>query len=217
MGIAVKLQAFEGPLDLLLHLIEKNKVSIYDIPIAEITDQYMAYLHEMKKQDLGVMSEFLLMAATLLDIKSRMLLPKEVNEEGEEEDPRQELVQQLLEYKMYKYISYELKERRQDAAQVLYHKQDLPEEVKAYKQPVSTEELLAGVTLSRMHRIFVDIIRRQNNRIDPIRSTFGTLQKEEVDMDQMREKVAEYIEQHEVCNFRELLLGQATPLAVELV
>lgn len=214
MGIAVKLQAFEGPLDLLLHLIEKNKVSIYDIPIAEITDQYMAYLHEMKKQDLGVMSEFLLMAATLLDIKSRMLLPKEVNEEGEEEDPRQELVQQLLEYKMYKYISYELKERRQDAAQVLYHKQDLPEEVKAYKQPVSTEELLAGVTLSRMHRIFVDIIRRQNNRIDPIRSTFGTLQKEEVDMDQMREKVAEYIEQHEVCNFRELLLGRATKMQV---
>lgn len=214
MGIAVKLQAFEGPLDLLLHLIEKNKVSIYDIPIAEITDQYMAYLHEMKKQDLGVMSEFLLMAATLLDIKSRMLLPKEVNEEGEEEDPRQELVQQLLEYKMYKYISYELKERRTDAAQVLYHKQDLPEEVKAYKQPISTEELLAGVTLSRMHRIFVDIIRRQNNRIDPIRSTFGTLQKEEVDMDQMREKVAEYIDQHEVCIFRELLLGQATKMQV---
>ena len=115
---------------------------------------------------------------------------------------------------MYKYISYELKERRQDAAQVLYHKQDLPEEVKAYKQPVSTEELLAGVTLSRMHRIFVDIIRRQNNRIDPIRSTFGTLQKEEEDMDQMREKVEEYIEQHEVCNFRELLLGQATKMQV---
>ena len=161
MGIAVKLQAFEGPLDLLLHLIEKNKVSIYDIPIAEITDQYMAYLHEMKKQDLGVMSEFLLMAATLLDIKSRMLLPKEVNEEGEEEDPRQELVQQLLEYKMYKYISYELKERRQDAAQVLYHKQDLPEEVKAYlirfslavanayraKHEISSEAVLMDLTM----------------------------------------------------------------------
>ena len=124
------------------------------------------------------------------------------------------IASQFIENKMYKYISYELKERRQDAAQVLYHKQDLPEEVKAYKQPVSTEELLAGVTLSRMHRIFVDIIRRQNNRIDPIRSTFGTLQKEEVDMDQMREKVAEYIEQHEVCNFRELLLGQATKMQV---
>ena len=197
-GIPVKLQVFEGPLDLLLHLIDKNKIDIYDIPIVEITNQYMEYIQAMDRADLNVMSEFLVMAATLLDIKCKMLLPKEVNEEGEEEDPRQELVQQLLEYKMYKYISYELKERRQDAAQVLYHKQDLPEEVKAYKQPVSTEELLAGVTLSRMHRIFVDIIRRQNNRIDPIRSTFGTLQKEEVDMDQMREKVAEYIEQHEL-------------------
>ena len=80
-GIPVKLQAFEGPLDLLLHLIDKNKINIYDIPIAEITDQYMEYLEEMKKRDLNVMSEFLLMAATLLDIKSRMLLPKEVSEE----------------------------------------------------------------------------------------------------------------------------------------
>ena len=90
MGIAVKYRLLKDRSTCFLHLIEKNKVSIYDIPIAEITDQYMAYLHEMKKQDLGVMSEFLLMAATLLDIKSRMLLPKEVNEEGEEEDPRQD-------------------------------------------------------------------------------------------------------------------------------
>ena len=76
MGIPVKLEAFEGPLDLLLHLIDKNKVNIYDIPIVEITAQYMEYIHEMQRQDLNVMSEFLLMAATLLDIKSRMLLPK---------------------------------------------------------------------------------------------------------------------------------------------
>ena len=92
MGIPVKLEAFEGPLDLLLHLIDKNKVNIYDIPIVEITAQYMEYIHEMQRQDLNVMSEFLLMAATLLDIKSRMLLPKEVNEEGEEEDPDNGLV-----------------------------------------------------------------------------------------------------------------------------
>ena len=82
MGIPVKLEAFEGPLDLLLHLIDKNKVNIYDIPIVEITAQYMEYIQEMQRQDLNVMSEFLVMAATLLDIKSRMLLPKEVNEEG---------------------------------------------------------------------------------------------------------------------------------------
>ena len=101
MGIPVKLEVFEGPLDLLLHLIEKNKVDIYDIPIVEITNQYMEYIRGMQHEDLNVMSEFLVMAATLLDIKCRMLLPKEVTEEGEEEDPRQELVEQLLQYKMY--------------------------------------------------------------------------------------------------------------------
>mgnify|MGYP003048174203 FL=1 len=102
MELTVKLQVFEGPLDLLLHLLEKNKVNIYDIPIVEITNQYMEYIAEMKRNDLNVMSEFLVMAATLLDIKCKMLLPKEVNEEGEEEDPRQELVEQLLQYTMYK-------------------------------------------------------------------------------------------------------------------
>ena len=74
MGIPVKLEVFEGPLDLLLHLIEKNKIDIYDIPIVEITDQYMEYIHAMEREDLGVMSEFMVMAATLLDIKCKMLL-----------------------------------------------------------------------------------------------------------------------------------------------
>ena len=84
MGIPVKLPVFEGPLELLLHLIEKNKIDIYDIPIVEITNQYMEYIRQMEREDLNIMSEFLVMAATLLDIKCRMLLPKEVNEEGDE-------------------------------------------------------------------------------------------------------------------------------------
>ena len=109
MAISVKLEAFEGPLDLLLHLIEKNKIDIYDIPIVEITAQYLDYIRRMQREDMNVMSEFLVMAATLIDIKCKMLLPKEVNEDGEEEDPRAELVQKLLEYKMYKYMSFELR------------------------------------------------------------------------------------------------------------
>ena len=129
MGIPVKLQVFEGPLDLLLHLIEKNKIDIYDIPIVEITNQYMEYIKAMQKEDLNIMSEFLVMAATLLDIKCRMLLPKEVNEEGEEEDPRQELVEQLLEYKMYKFMSYELKDRELDGDRVMYKSATIPDEV----------------------------------------------------------------------------------------
>ena len=120
MELSYKLEKFEGPLDLLLHLIEKNKIDIYDIPIVEITNQYMEYIKAMQKEDLNIMSEFLVMAATLLDIKCRMLLPKEVNEEGEEEDPRQELVEQLLEYKMYKFMSYELKDRELDGDRVMY-------------------------------------------------------------------------------------------------
>lgn len=99
----VSLPAFSGPLELLMHLIDKNKVSIYDIPIALITDQYMEYLDRMEETDLDTMSAFLLMASTLLSIKAKMLLPDRKNddEEEEEEDPRAELVEQLLEYKMY--------------------------------------------------------------------------------------------------------------------
>ena len=98
MGIGVKLEVFEGPLDLLLHLIEKNKIDIYDIPIAEITDQYMEYVNQMKTADLDTMSDFLLVAEQLINIKSRMLLPKEEKENGEEIDPREDLVKRLIEY-----------------------------------------------------------------------------------------------------------------------
>ena len=82
MNLQVKLESFEGPLDLLLHLIEKNKVNIYDIPISEITNQYLDYIRQMQRKDLNVMSEFLVMAATLLDIKSKLLLPVEEVEEA---------------------------------------------------------------------------------------------------------------------------------------
>ena len=214
MGIAVKLQAFEGPLDLLLHLIEKNKVSIYDIPIAEITDQYMAYLHEMKKQDLGVMSEFLLMAATLLDIKSRMLLPKEVNEEGEEEDPRQELVEQLLQYKMYKYMSYELRDRQVDGEKLFYKGATIPDEVKEYEEPVDLDTLLDGLTLTKLNDIFQDILKRQADKTDPIRSKFGKIEKEEVTLPEKLEYVYEYAKVHHRFSFRDLLKKQASKVQI---
>ena len=129
MAITVKLQAFEGPLDLLLHLIEKNKVDIYDIPIVEITRQYLDYIRQMEMEDMNIMSEFLVMASTLIDIKCRMLLPREVDEDGVEEDPRAELVEKLLEYKMYKYMSFELKDRHLDAGRNLFKKPTLPKEI----------------------------------------------------------------------------------------
>ncbi|WWV70911.1 Segregation and condensation protein A [Sporomusa ovata DSM 2662] len=107
MTYSIKLDAFEGPLALLMHLIEKNQVDIYDIPIATITEQYLDYLKAMEQFSIDVASEFLVMAATLLQIKSRMLLPRPVVLEATEEgiDPRQELVERLIEYRKFKQIS----------------------------------------------------------------------------------------------------------------
>ena len=127
MGIPVKLEVFEGPLDLLLHLIDKHKIDIYDIPIVMITEQYMEYIQQMETKDMDVMSEFLVMAATLVRIKSKMLLPPEVNEEEEIVDPRQELVERLLEYKMYKYASYELKDKQLDASTMMFKNPTIPD------------------------------------------------------------------------------------------
>lgn len=155
MELSYKLEKFEGPLDLLLHLIEKNKINIYDIPIAEITDQYLEYVSCMEEESLDVVSEFLVMAATLLDIKARMLLPREVSEEGEEEeeeDPRAELVERLLEYKTYKYMSLELKDMEVDADKVFYKAQTIPREVERYEEPVDLDQLLDGLTLSEAPR-----------------------------------------------------------------
>lgn len=210
MGIPVKLQVFEGPLDLLLHLIDKNKIDIYDIPIVEITNQYMEYIRAMEKEDLNVMSEFLLMAATLLDIKCRMLLPKEINEEGQEEDPRQELVEQLLQYKMYKYMAYELRDRQVEGERAIYREPDIPEEVQEYVEPVNLEELLGDLTLAKLNRIFRDVMRRQDEKIDPIRSGFGKIEKEEVSLPEKLDYVEEYAVNHSVFSFRQLLKKQGS-------
>lgn len=214
MGIPVKLEVFEGPLDLLLHLIDKNKVNIYDIPIVEITEQYLEYVNNMSRQDLNVVSEFLVMAATLIDIKCKMLLPREVNEEGEEEDPRDELVQKLLEYKMYKYMSYELKDRELDAGRSLYKKPTIPEEVADYQQPVDLDQLLADVTLSKLNSIFKMVMERQVDKIDPIRSKFGKIEKEEVALPEKMEYIKEFAKKNKKFSFKQLLLEQTSKIHV---
>lgn len=214
MGIPVKLEVFEGPLDLLLHLIDKNKIDIYDIPIVEITNQYMEYIRNMQQEDLNIMSEFLVMAATLLDIKCRMLLPKEINEDGEEEDPRAELVEQLLQYKMYKYMAYELKDRQLDAELVMFKNPTIPEEVMEYTEPVDLDLLLEGLTLSRLNQIFRDVLKRHDNKIDPVRSKFGKIEKEEVPLPVKMTYVEGYAKTHKRFSFRQLLEEQKSRMHV---
>ncbi|EOS35952.1 MAG: segregation/condensation protein A [Lachnospiraceae bacterium] len=214
MGLSVTLEVFEGPLDLLLYLIEKNKIDIYDIPIVVITEQYLDYIRKMQTEDMNVMSEFLVMAATLLDIKCRMLLPKEVNEEGEEEDPRAELVQKLLEYKMYKYMAYELRDKQVDAAKSWYKKPMLPKEVTEYQYPIDYEELLGGLSLTKLHEIFKAVMRRQEEKVDPIRSRFGKIEKDEINLEEKQVYIEEYVRNHKRFSFRSLLEKQGSKMEV---
>lgn len=214
MSLEFKLQVFEGPLDLLLHLLDKNKVSIYDIPIVEITNQYMEYIRQMREADLNIMSEFMVMAATLLDIKSRMLLPADETEDEEAEDPRAELVQQLLEYKLYKCMAFELKDRQVDAARVFYKEPTIPDEVAAYQPPVDTQELVADLSLNQLNDIFKSVLKRQKDKIDPIRSKFGEIKKEEVSMEDKMVYLTDYATSHRFFSFRQLLENQATRLEI---
>ncbi len=138
MDYQVKLEIFEGPLDLLLHLIRKNEVDIFDIPIATITDQYLEYLDMMKALNISVAGDFLVMASTLVHIKSRMLLPAR-EDEDEQEDPRVEITRPLLEYLRFKEMAGELSERDLLARDVFAR--PLPQDLK--RQLLSDEPLLA--------------------------------------------------------------------------
>ena len=204
-SLDLKLNIFEGPLDLLLHLIEKNKYNIFDIPIVEITDQYIAYLDAMEETDMDVMSEFLVMAAQLIAIKAKMLLPREEETVEEEEDPRAELVKSLLEYKMYKYASWQLKDMELDADKIFYKEATVPKEVIDYREEVDPAEVIGDTTLAQLHTIFQELIRREVFRVDPVRSKFGTITKEEIRLEDRMVEIRQEIRGLRSINFRTLL------------
>lgn len=208
-----KIPEFEGPLDLLLHLIERNKFNIFDIPILEITEQYLDYLNRMKEENLDIMSEFLVMAATLIRIKAKMLLPEDKEEEIEE-DPRAELVRRLLEYKMYKYASYELKDMELDAGRVYYKEASIPKEVLEFKEEIDPADVIGDTTLAKLSEIFSQVMRRTVDRVDPIRSKFGTIEKEEVRIEDKMEEIRTNMKGLKGINFRTLLETQATRINV---
>jgi segregation and condensation protein A len=140
-SVTIKLERFEGPLDLLLHLIKRDEIDIYDIPIARITQQYLAYIELMRQLDLEIAGEFLVMAATLMRIKAKMLLPlPAVGEEEEEGDPREELVQRLVEYRQFKEAAHTLK-FKEDARRLLYERGMVPSEDEAGPLPLAPATL----------------------------------------------------------------------------
>jgi segregation and condensation protein A len=164
---AVKLDIFEGPLDLLLYLIKKNEIDIYNIPIALVTEQYLQYLKIIKELNLDLAGEYLVMAATLIHIKSRMLLPPPDEPEEEEEDPRAELVRQLLEHKTFKEAAENLKERPLLERDVFTRAALLPEEA---EKTITEEEELIEVNVFELieafHRVVSQLDRKELLEID---------------------------------------------------
>ena len=206
--LTYKLEKFEGPLDLLLHLIEKNKIDIFDIPIAIITSQYLDYIKEMKEANMDVSSDFLVMAATLLEIKSKMLLPLVKDDQGEEVDPRQDLVERLLEYKKYKNLGYELSDYEDEAPEYMLKGPTIPQDVKSYIPNIDYDELLKGIDVNRLNEVFTEVLRRKRDSIDTMRANFGKLAKEKVPLKDTIIAVVKYANENKKFSFRKLLEEQ---------
>ncbi|MCY0877070.1 MAG: segregation/condensation protein A [Firmicutes bacterium] len=182
----LQLHSFEGPLDLLLHLIERDELDIYEIPIARVTDQYLALLHDSLDSHMEVASEFIVMAATLIALKARSLLPRpeptqvqlQCDLDAEYVDPEWELTQRLLEYRAYKQVSQQLQELQQRRSQVVGR---MPLVLDAYRVESSVSDVLSGVTLETLTAAF----ERALQRVVPVREVSVVRDRETV-ADRMR-------------------------------
>ena len=166
MTLKIKIKNFEGPFDLLLHLIKKNEMDIYDIKIFDITNQYLQYMKEMKIIDLDLVSEFVVFAATLLEIKSRMLLPKSAADEVSvdlENDPRNDLVAKLIEYKKFKQASDYFRSLEEKAGTVFTKK---PEIIEENNQAAESLDILKEMSILKLYSLYNELINRYNNKIN---------------------------------------------------
>ena len=200
-NISYRLDSFEGPLDLLLTLIQKNKVSIYDIPILEITDQYLEIVGSAENADLDYTGEFLVMASQLLYIKSKLLLPKD--EEEEEEDPREDLAARLLVYKKYKEAAAELREKEFSSKDMVFReseKIDFP--IPPYSRHHELSELMDA---------FDSIMSRRARKMKPERAAFsGIVGREKVSVDDMVEKICKRLHGRGRITFDSLFEGDVS-------
>ncbi|MBO5059798.1 MAG: segregation/condensation protein A [Clostridia bacterium] len=194
-----KLDSFEGPLDLLLHLISKNKVSIYDIPIVEITSQYLEAIEGIEESQLENTSEFLVMAAQLLYIKSKMLLPK--NEEEEEEDPRDDLAQRLAEYQRYKEASQELRKSEFSSRYMFFKEEE--------KIDFPLPEYNRSHTVNELMDAFNSIMQRKLRNAKPEKRAFsGIVGREKVSVEEMADKLSGLLRKNKRLEFKKAFSGK---------
>lgn len=194
--LTYKLEAFEGPLDLLLMLIKKNKVSIYDIPIVEITEQYLEAIEGIDENEIENTSEFLVMAANLLYIKSKMLLPKDEDDE-DEEDPREELARRLAEYQKFKEASQELRKSEFSSKYMVFRDEE--------KIDFPIHEYNRSHTIMELTDAFNSILARKIRREKPTKRAFsGIVGREKVSVDDMVEKICKRLKRNRKVGFKTL-------------
>lgn len=200
----IKLPVFEGPLDLLLHLIKENKIDIYDIPISFITGRYLEYIGLMKELNLEIAGEFLVMAATLIHIKSRMLLPVDEDAgEEEREDPRLELVQRLLDYQAFKEAAFILKEKEEEAMKIFSR---APHETEGAEEE-SPEQYLFDVNI-------FDLLGAFKKVLDAVPAEVRTITKETLTVKDRMLTITEMLESSETIRFEEIFRGTETRIQV---
>jgi segregation and condensation protein A len=179
----IRIEAFEGPFDLLLFFIERDELDIYDIPIARIADDFLGYVHTMENLNIDMASEFILVAATLMRIKAKMLIPrKEVDEQGNEIDPREELIQRLIEYKSYKEVTEELR-RKEESRSMSFPRGNVQVELAALAEEALADAELESLTLYKLLQAFKRVMDRleeaKRNPVHTIVQYTFTIQEEQ--------------------------------------
>ena len=195
MEYEVKIDAFEGPLDLLLHLIKESKVDIWDIKIVDITDQYLNYIKSMEKLNLNIASEYLVMASELMEMKSKLLLPRTQLEEEEEEDPREKLIQKLIEYQKYKEMTKNFKELETDRHEFFTK---APENLKEYA-PEGTI-VNSDLSLDDLMKAFSKFLERKEHE-KPLATT---VTKKEITVEERRNSIRNILKLKKKVDFFEL-------------
>ena len=206
MNYKVRLDIFEGPFDLLVYLIERAKMSIYDIQISEITTQYIEYVKHMEELDIELAQDFMVLAAELIQIKTRMLLPSEKVKDGEEyvqEDPRAELVQRILEYKQFKEMGYFLSQQEE----ITSHIHEKPaEDLSVYEG--EPEEIISG-SLNEFAQAFMEFILKKQ-RIEEMHRIYERIERQKLSMEKRISQVRDILSEKNEARFSELIEGDTT-------
>lgn len=215
MDINIKLEAFEGPLDLLYHLIEKNQINIYDIPISELTDQYLEYIDGMNGINLELTSEFLVMAATLIEIKSKMLLPKVKVDPDEEIDPREELMNKLIEYKKFKALAQEFGDLQNESVKILFKEYDSNLDIiKNEKEDINMDNVLDGISLADILIAFEEVMKRKEKKVDKVRSKFDSIQKDMYTIEEKNDYLLDLLELFPEIKFQDIFRNNTDKIEI---